>query len=97
MPSDQDFDRDALDEAEPTVPSAPGDDLDELIERRRPLWARIGIAILAVSVTLFIFPVIAKMFVPPINPLQAAPPSHVSLDCGTCHNISADVSLKSVR
>ena len=97
MPNDQDLDEAGAVESVAAETPMPGDDLDELVEKPRPLWARIGIAILAIALVLFLFPLIAKMFVPPINPTQPAPPSHVSLDCQTCHNISADVPVKSVR
>jgi hypothetical protein len=98
MSDDGDADR-----REPGATDAPieqvaeADELDRLKEERRPLLARIGILVLAVAVVFFIFPLIAKLFVPPINPTQPAPPSHVSLDCGTCHMISPDVPVKSVR
>lgn len=72
-------------------------EIDELRDERRPLWARVGIVILAIAVVLFISPLAVKLFVPPINPTQPAPPNHVSLDCQMCHTTSADVPVKGVR
>ena len=97
MPQDRDVDGREPEEVGAVAAQAPGEDLDELREQRWPLLARVGIVVLAVAVTLFIFPLIAKLFVPPINPTQPAPPSHVSLDCQMCHNISQDVPVKPVR
>ncbi len=67
---------------------------EELEAPKRPLWMRVGIVILIVAMVAFLFPVVARLFLPPIHPSQKAPPGHFTSECGACHEITVSVHLK---
>ena len=68
---------------------------DETVETPRPGWYRLGLVVLVVAVVLFLTPAIVHLFFPPVNPRQAAPPGHFTSACWTCHDLSADVPVRS--
>ncbi len=70
-------------------------DLDEDLEQpERPLWFRIAVLVLIVAMIAFLFPVIVRLFLPPINPAQPPPPGHFDSQCAVCHEMTPAVAAK---
>jgi hypothetical protein len=68
---------------------------DEIVETPRPWWYRVGLVALVVAVVLFLTPAITHLFFPSVNPRQATPPGHFASSCWACHDLSADVPIRS--
>jgi hypothetical protein len=59
----------------------------------RSLLVRAAIAAVATVGLLLVVPVVARLFVPPINPAQRTPPGHYTSQCGWCHDRSESAKL----
>jgi hypothetical protein len=54
---------------------------------------RVAVVVAVVLALMVLVPLVARLFVMPINPAQKTPPGHFASDCGWCHELNSSVKV----